>query len=203
MERNEELEAYNKMLFYLIKDQTEQRERLEKEIERLSVVIDEKQQKIDYYEGTYFTIEAAAKERMAIIQQQQAPVGEVSEGKCISAFAEDQKPFSEGEIALQNQDFSYLYTEEERARFDWCRREQGGWNYRPLFSIVVPVYKTPVRLLDEMIGSVVRQSYPQWELCIANASPENEKLCEALEVWQQKDSRIRVKELSENGGISG
>ena len=52
MERNEELEAYNKMLFYLIKDQTEQ--------------------KIDYYEGTYFTIEAAAKERMAIIQQQQA-----------------------------------------------------------------------------------------------------------------------------------
>lgn len=72
MERNEELEAYNKMLFYLIKDQTEQRERLEKEIERLSVVIDEKQQKIDYYEGTYFTIEAAAKERMAIIQRQQA-----------------------------------------------------------------------------------------------------------------------------------
>ena len=72
MERNEELEAYNKMLFYLIKDQTEQRERLEKEIERLSVVIDEKQQKIDYYEGTYFTIEAAAKERMAIIKQQQA-----------------------------------------------------------------------------------------------------------------------------------
>ena len=72
MEKNEELEAYNKMLFYLIKDQTEQRERLEKEIERLSVVIYEKQQKIDYYEGTYFTIEAAAKERMAIIQQQQA-----------------------------------------------------------------------------------------------------------------------------------
>ena len=72
MEKNEELEAYNKMLFYLIKDQTEQRERLEKEIERLSVVIDEKQQKIDYYEGTYFTIEAAAKERMAIIQQQKA-----------------------------------------------------------------------------------------------------------------------------------
>ena len=72
MERNDELEAYNKMLFYLIKDQTEQRERLEKEIERLSVVIDEKQPKIDYYEGTYFTLEAAAKERMAIIQQQQA-----------------------------------------------------------------------------------------------------------------------------------
>ena len=103
---------------------------------------------------------------------------------------------------LQNQDFSYLYTEEERARFDWCRREQGSWNYRPLISIVVPVYKTPVRLLNEMIGSVVRQSYPQWELCIANASPEDGKLCEALAAWQREDGRIHVQELAENGGIS-
>ncbi len=103
---------------------------------------------------------------------------------------------------LQNQDFSYLYTEEEWARFDWCRREQGSWNYRPLISIVVPVYKTPVRLLNEMIGSVVRQSYPQWELCIANASPEDGKLCEALAAWQREDGRIHVQELAENGGIS-
>ena len=103
---------------------------------------------------------------------------------------------------LQNQDFSYLYTEEERARFDWCRREQGSWNYRPLISIVVPVYKTPARLLNEMIGSVVRQSYPQWELCIANASPEDGKLCEALAAWQREDGRIHVRELAENGGIS-
>ena len=103
---------------------------------------------------------------------------------------------------MQNQDFSYLYTEEERVRFDWCRKEQGSWNYRPLISIVVPVYKTPVRLLDEMIGSVIRQSYPKWELCIANASPKDRQLCEALAVWQKEDGRIRVQELTENGGIS-
>ena len=103
---------------------------------------------------------------------------------------------------MQNQDFSYLYTEAERARFDWCRREQENWNYRPLISIVVPVYKTPVRLLDEMIGSAIRQSYPQWELCIANASPEDRQLCEALAAWQREDGRIHVQELVENGGIS-
>lgn len=66
------MEEYNKMLFYLIKDQTEVRERLEAEIERLSIENDKKQQQIDYYEGTYFTIEAAAKERMEIIERQQA-----------------------------------------------------------------------------------------------------------------------------------
>lgn len=66
------MEEYNKMLFHLIKDQTEVRERLEAEIERLAIENDKKQQQIEYYEGTYFTIEAAAKERMEIIEQQQA-----------------------------------------------------------------------------------------------------------------------------------
>lgn len=103
---------------------------------------------------------------------------------------------------LQNQDFSYLYTEEERARFAQCQDAQAGFGYRPLISVVVPVYKTPVRLLNEMIGSVVRQSYPQWELCIANASPEDRQLCEALAAWQREDGRIHVQELVENGGIS-
>lgn len=69
-----QLDQYNKMLFHLIKDQTEIRDRLEKEIERLSIENDAKQQKIDYYEGTYFTIEAAAKERMEIIQKQQQEI---------------------------------------------------------------------------------------------------------------------------------
>lgn len=73
-ELQSQLDEYNKMLFHVIKDQTEIRDRLEKEIERLSIENDAKQQKIDYYEGTYFTIEAAAKERMEIIQKQQQEI---------------------------------------------------------------------------------------------------------------------------------
>ena len=71
-ELEKDLEECHRMLFSCLKDQLEIRERLEKEIEELSIENDKKQQKIDYYEGTYFTIEAAAKERMEIIEQQQA-----------------------------------------------------------------------------------------------------------------------------------
>ncbi len=69
-----EWEQYNQMLFHVLKDQALIRDHLEKEIERLSIENDAKQQKIDYYEGTYFTIEAAAKERMEIIERQQQEI---------------------------------------------------------------------------------------------------------------------------------
>ena len=71
-ELEKQLEDCHHMVFQILKDQLEIRERLEKEIEELSIENDKKQQKIDYYEGTYFTIEAAAKERMEIIERQQA-----------------------------------------------------------------------------------------------------------------------------------
>ena len=41
----------------------------------------------------------------------------------------------------------------------------------PLISIVVPVYRTPEIFLREMIESVMNQTYANWELCIADASP--------------------------------
>ena len=100
-------------------------------------------------------------------------------------------------VAFQN-----LYTEEEKLRFAQCRALEPGLIYRPLFSIVVPVYHTPVRLLNEMIASVVCQSYPDWELCITNAGSEDERLVCALEYWMGQDKRIRVQHLPVNGGIS-
>ena len=71
------------------------------------------------------------------------------------------------------------------------------------FSIVVPLYRTPERYLCEMIASVQAQTYPHWELCLANGSPEEEQLRKLLEEYAAEDPRIRVKQLSENAGIAG
>ncbi len=38
------------------------------------------------------------------------------------------------------------------------------------FSIVVPTYRTPERYLREMIASVIEQTYPRWELILADAT---------------------------------
>ncbi|MEY8436895.1 glycosyltransferase family 2 protein [Atopobiaceae bacterium 24-176] len=72
----------------------------------------------------------------------------------------------------------------------------------PLFSLVVPLYKTPIRLFCEMCDSVVAQTYPRWELVLVNASPEDDGLSRAVEQAAQNDSRIKVVTLPENLGIS-
>ena len=72
----------------------------------------------------------------------------------------------------------------------------------PKISILVPVFRTPVKYLNEMIESVLSQSYENFELCIVNADPSKTEVCEALGAWVKKDPRVRVKTLSENAGIS-
>lgn len=71
-----------------------------------------------------------------------------------------------------------------------------------LISVAVPAYKTPAVFLRQMIQSLEEQTYSNWELCIANGSPEDKEMHEILEEWSQKDVRVRYKDLKENLGIS-
>lgn len=68
---------------------------------------------------------------------------------------------------------------------------------------MVPLYKTPRNFLFEMIESVTSQTYPHWELCLANASKDDVVLSESLDLVRQVgDSRIKIFNLESNDGIS-
>ena len=41
----------------------------------------------------------------------------------------------------------------------------------PLVSIVIPLYCTPLPYLKELIDSVRKQTYRNWQLCLADGSP--------------------------------
>ena len=82
------------------------------------------------------------------------------------------------------------------------KQREKKWKETPVFSIVVPAYRTPVLFLEQMIESVRSQTYPFWELCIANASPEDEQMAEVLQRYVQMDQRIHVKNLDKNLGIA-
>lgn len=68
------------------------------------------------------------------------------------------------------------------------------------FSIVVPAYRTGENYLRELITCVKNQTYPRWELILADATEDDsvEKLVHRI----AQDSRVRYVHLSENGGIS-
>lgn len=70
-----------------------------------------------------------------------------------------------------------------------------------MFSIIVPLYNTPVPFLREMIDSVYSQFYQRWELLLVNSTPENSELTEELQ--RICDSRVRVITLDKNYGIAG
>lgn len=70
-----------------------------------------------------------------------------------------------------------------------------------LFSIITPAYNTPEEYLREMIQSCIRQTYTNWELCIADASDEKHSYVGNI-ISEIKDSRIRYIKLKDNRGIS-
>ena len=75
--------------------------------------------------------------------------------------------------------------------------------YEPLISVAVPAYHTPEKFLREMINSLLAQTYRNWELCIANGSPEDETMLKVLKEYAAMDKRVRFRDLGENLGIAG
>jgi glycosyltransferase involved in cell wall biosynthesis len=67
------------------------------------------------------------------------------------------------------------------------------------FSIVVPAYRTPERYLRELIESVCNQTYPNWELILADASGD-ESVKQVAGTYE--DERIRYVRLAQNKGIA-
>lgn len=74
--------------------------------------------------------------------------------------------------------------------------------FRPLISIVMPVYNAPENHLRACIESVIAQSYPNWELCVADDASPKKYIQRVLREYEQNDSRIRVVYREKNGHIS-
>lgn len=68
-------------------------------------------------------------------------------------------------------------------------------------SICVPVYNTDKKMLEQMLLSVLDQTYTDWELCIADGSSQSYAYVESM-VRGLNDSRVVYKRLSHNMGIS-
>ena len=73
------------------------------------------------------------------------------------------------------------------------------FEYEPKISVIVPMYNTREKYLSELIESMVKQTYANWELCLADGS---DKKLEYVEKLIKQDKRIKYKVLNENKGIS-
>ena len=96
-------------------------------------------------------------------------------------------------------DYEYWMDENKLTEKDIEAQKKTKFRRKPKISIVVPLYNTPEDLFRELIFNLYRQTYSNWELCLADGSSapsENiKKMC--------KDPRIKYKYLGKNLGISG
>lgn len=74
--------------------------------------------------------------------------------------------------------------------------------YKPLISILIPVYNIGREYLSECLDSILAQKYENFEVCLADDCSTLQETKDTLEEYKKKDSRIKVVYRKENGHIS-
>ena len=82
------------------------------------------------------------------------------------------------------------------------KQDLKSFAYKPLISVILPVYNIEESYLRECITSVQDQYYPNWELCIADDASPGKHVRRVLEEKASEDNRIKVIYRPENGHIS-
>ena len=81
-------------------------------------------------------------------------------------------------------------------------RNLSRFSRKPLISIILPVYDVDEQWIRRCIDSVLRQIYPDWELCIADDCSRRPHVRKVLEEYGGRDERIKIVFRNENGHIS-
>ena len=87
--------------------------------------------------------------------------------------------------------------------FETQRKTADTFPYRPLLSIITPLHAPNLDQLEQLIDSLLSQTYPHWELCLAGVLPEPNTLGQRIWQFMGTDPRIHIKRLDSNLGISG
>ncbi|RLC10930.1 MAG: glycosyltransferase family 2 protein, partial [Deltaproteobacteria bacterium] len=74
--------------------------------------------------------------------------------------------------------------------------------YRPVMSVLMPVYNTEPEILEKALNSVLRQAYKKWELCIVDDASDNVNIRLILEKYAKKSRSIRIMFSDKNEGIA-
>ena len=80
------------------------------------------------------------------------------------------------------------------------RREISTWPRTPKISIVMPAWNSKPEWLDAAVSSLLEQTYPNWELCIADDGSTDRDTISYLNGLS--DPRIFIRRLDRNQGIA-
>ena len=108
------------------------------------------------------------------------------------------------------EDYDYgEWYEKTRVTEETLERQRETWKElfpegdEPLFSIVIPAYHTPEKYLRMLCDSLQAQTYPRFEVILADGSEEADRSVQkVLEEYAAADQRFRYEPLYRNLGIA-
>jgi len=74
--------------------------------------------------------------------------------------------------------------------------------FKPVLSILMPVFNPPVDFFVTALDSMLAQYYPHWELCIADDASTDSHIQEIIDRYVIKDTRIKAVYRPVNGQTS-
>ena len=89
-----------------------------------------------------------------------------------------------------------------RVERDALRAEAAWFPRPPLISILLPIFNPQLDWLGEAIASVRAQTYPRWQLCMADDASTNPHVRPYLKQQAASDKRIKLVFRGKNGHIS-
>ena len=102
----------------------------------------------------------------------------------------------------QKMAYQNLIRRTERYDVSEVRRQIASMAYKPLISLLVPVYNVDPKWLLKCVESIKNQYYDNWELCLADDCSTDVRVKPTLERIAAEDSRIKVVFREQNGHIS-
>ena len=102
-----------------------------------------------------------------------------------------------------------IASNDEKNYQNWIKKNETALNefdeekipYKPLISVVVPVYNVSTKMLKECIMSVIDQTYANWELCLADDASTMPEVRKCLKSFED-NPKIKIKYREKNGHIS-
>ena len=106
--------------------------------------------------------------------------------------------------APHHQKMAYQSLIKRTEQYDVAKVQQqiSAMAYKPLISLLVPVYNVDPKWLLKCVESIKNQYYGNWELCLADDCSTDVRVKPTLERIAAEDSRIKVVFREKNGHIS-
>ncbi len=73
---------------------------------------------------------------------------------------------------------------------------------QPKISLLLPIYNTPVNFLNDLLRSLVAQTYGNFEICAVDGGSADPATIECLKTWEAREARLRVEFLPANLGVA-